>query len=159
MASPSSPPIDEKSKLESSAASVTTETFVEGSEGVTHEELSALRHLPDAIPFSAFLVVVVEFAERWTYYGEFCSVTSTDVFESPTLTRCRSQRRSVCGEITSVLNFRPVRPLVPSPPPTGPMVLQEPLGVVCRLHSRSVTSTFSGSTLLPSWAALSRTVT
>jgi len=58
-------------KLESSDASVTTATFVEGSEGVTHEELSALRHLPDALPFAAFLVVVVEFAERWTYYGEF----------------------------------------------------------------------------------------
>ena len=58
---------DEK-KLESSSA---TGTFVEGSEDVTHEELSTLRHLPDAIPFAAFLVVVVEFAERWTYYGEF----------------------------------------------------------------------------------------
>ena len=62
--------VDEK-KLDSSHASVVTGTFVEGSEAVTHEELSALRHLPDALPFAAFLVVVVEFAERWTYYGGF----------------------------------------------------------------------------------------
>ena len=57
-------------KLELSHASVTDGSFVEGSEGVTHEELATLRHLPDSIPFAAFLVVVVEFAERWTYYGE-----------------------------------------------------------------------------------------
>lgn len=62
--------VDEK-KPEPSLAS--TGTFVEGSEGVTHEELSTLRHLPDTLPFAAFLVVVVEFAERWTYYGEFPS--------------------------------------------------------------------------------------
>lgn len=62
---------DEK-KPESSHACVTSGAFVEGSEGVTHEELATLRHLPDSIPFAAFLVVVVEFAERWTYYGEFC---------------------------------------------------------------------------------------
>ena len=82
---------DEEKKLESSHASVTTATFVEGSEGVTHEELSALRHLPDALPFAAFLVVVVEFAERWTYYGELrvCPRVICWQFKSPILTRHR----------------------------------------------------------------------
>ena len=61
----------DKKKLESSHASVADGSFVEGSEGVTHEELTALRNLPDSIPFAAFLVVVVEFAERWAFYGEF----------------------------------------------------------------------------------------
>ena len=65
--------VDEK-KLKSSHASITSGSFVEGSEGVTHEDLATLHHLPDSIPFAAFLVVVVEFAERWTYYGEFCIV-------------------------------------------------------------------------------------
>ncbi|KAH6903877.1 peptide transporter PTR2B [Coprinopsis sp. MPI-PUGE-AT-0042] len=35
--------------------------IIEGSEGVTHEEHDHLRHVSD--------LVVVEFAERWTYYG------------------------------------------------------------------------------------------
>ena len=80
----------EEKKLESSNASVATATFVEGSEGVTHEELSTLRHLPDALPFAAFLVVVVEFAERWTYYGKllFASRLPCMQSESPTLTLC-----------------------------------------------------------------------
>ena len=56
-------------KLQSSHTSITDGSFVEGSEGVTHEELTTLRHLPDSIPFAAFLVIVVEFAERWSYYG------------------------------------------------------------------------------------------
>ena len=56
-------------KLQSSHTSITDGSFVEGSEGVTHEELATLRHLPDSIPFTAFLVIVVEFAERWSYYG------------------------------------------------------------------------------------------
>jgi len=59
-------------ELESSHASVADGSFIEGSEGVTHEELATLRHLPNSIPFTAFLIVIVEFAERWTYYGEPC---------------------------------------------------------------------------------------
>ncbi|KAJ6609532.1 peptide/h+ symporter protein [Mycena sp. CBHHK59/15] len=39
------------------------------SEGVTPQELVTLRHVRDKIPWQAFTVAVVEFAERWTYYG------------------------------------------------------------------------------------------
>ncbi|KAH6902587.1 peptide transporter PTR2B [Coprinopsis sp. MPI-PUGE-AT-0042] len=38
--------------------------IIEGSEGVTHEEHDHLRHVSDSFPIAAFLVVVVEFAER-----------------------------------------------------------------------------------------------
>ena len=63
-------------------------SIVEGSEGVTEYELATLRHVPDRLPYTSWLVVVVEFAERcvaysdshperlfskityrWTYYG------------------------------------------------------------------------------------------
>ena len=46
-----------------------SDTLVEGSEGVTHAEFDTLRHIPDSLPISSFLVVVVEFAERFSYYG------------------------------------------------------------------------------------------
>ncbi len=63
------------------------EAFIEGSEGVTQHDLDTLRHVGDRLPYSAWLVVTVEFAERyvnfrflfalcglfvgcrWTYYG------------------------------------------------------------------------------------------
>ncbi|KAF5369715.1 hypothetical protein D9615_010150 [Tricholomella constricta] len=44
-------------------------SIVAGSEGVTEHELATLRHVADRLPYTAWLVVVVEFAERWTYYG------------------------------------------------------------------------------------------
>ncbi|KAF8869773.1 peptide/h+ symporter protein [Infundibulicybe gibba] len=44
-------------------------SIVEGSEGVTQHELDTLRPVADRLPYTAWLVVVVEFAERWTYYG------------------------------------------------------------------------------------------
>ncbi|KAJ7140087.1 peptide/h+ symporter protein [Mycena crocata] len=40
-----------------------------GSEGVTEHELATLRHVRDKLPWQAFTVAAVEFAERWTYYG------------------------------------------------------------------------------------------
>ena len=43
--------------------------IVEGSEGVTQEDLDTYRHVADRLPISAWLVVFVEFAERWSYYG------------------------------------------------------------------------------------------
>ncbi|KAJ7866251.1 peptide/h+ symporter protein [Mycena olivaceomarginata] len=43
-----------------------TNSVLENSEGATHHDLSTLR---DRIPWQAFTVAVVEFAERWTYYG------------------------------------------------------------------------------------------
>ncbi|KAF9535178.1 peptide/h+ symporter protein [Crepidotus variabilis] len=44
-------------------------SVIEGSEGVTRHEFDTLRHMPDRLPYTAWLVVFVEFAERWTYYG------------------------------------------------------------------------------------------
>jgi POT family proton-dependent oligopeptide transporter len=44
-------------------------SIIEGSEGVTEYELATLRHVPDRLPYTAWLVVIVEFAERWSYYG------------------------------------------------------------------------------------------
>jgi hypothetical protein len=37
---------------------------LEGSEGVTQHDLGTLRHVSDKLPMSAWLVVLVEFAER-----------------------------------------------------------------------------------------------
>ncbi|KAF8187138.1 peptide transporter PTR2B [Pholiota molesta] len=45
------------------------QTFIEGSEGVTQHDLDTLRHVADRLPYTAWLVVSVEFAERWSYYG------------------------------------------------------------------------------------------
>jgi len=44
-------------------------SIIVGSEGVTEHELATLRHVADRLPYTAWLVVIVEFAERWTYYG------------------------------------------------------------------------------------------
>ncbi|KAF8869311.1 hypothetical protein BD779DRAFT_761522 [Infundibulicybe gibba] len=44
-------------------------SIVEGSEGVTQHELDTLRHVADRLPYAAWLVAVVEFAERWSYYA------------------------------------------------------------------------------------------
>ena len=56
--------VDGSSSHESQAG-----TLVEGSEDVTHGDFDTLRHIPDSLPFSSFLVVVIEFAERFSYYG------------------------------------------------------------------------------------------
>ena len=39
--------------------------IVEGSEDVTEYELATLRHIPDRLPYTSWLIVVVEFAERY----------------------------------------------------------------------------------------------
>jgi hypothetical protein len=44
-------------------------SFAEDGEEPTEEELFRLRHVGDKIPMSAWLVAVVELAERFTYYG------------------------------------------------------------------------------------------
>ncbi|KAI8992110.1 POT family-domain-containing protein [Mycotypha africana] len=41
----------------------------EGFEAPTEEDWKTLRQVPDKIPFSAFLVIIIEFCERFTYYG------------------------------------------------------------------------------------------
>jgi POT family proton-dependent oligopeptide transporter len=38
-------------------------------EEVTDEDRATLRKVPDALPWSAFLVAVVELCERFAYYG------------------------------------------------------------------------------------------
>lgn len=42
-----------------------SDDFIVNSEGVTHEELRTLRSVPDRLPFTAWLVIVVECAERY----------------------------------------------------------------------------------------------
>ncbi|KAG6859739.1 hypothetical protein C0995_004651, partial [Termitomyces sp. Mi166 len=44
-------------------------SIIEGSEGVTEYELATLRHVADRLPYTSWLVVICEFAERWSYYG------------------------------------------------------------------------------------------
>jgi len=39
-------------------------SIIEGSEGVTQHDLDTLRHVADCLPYTAWLVVIVEFAER-----------------------------------------------------------------------------------------------
>lgn len=45
-----------------------TESYIEGSEGVTQHDLDTLRQVGDTLPLSAWLVIVVEFAERYVLY-------------------------------------------------------------------------------------------
>ncbi|KAF7300273.1 Peptide/h+ symporter protein [Mycena kentingensis (nom. inval.)] len=70
--------VDEKvSETGSIAPSLNSPTgIIEGSEGVTEEDLATLRQVRDKIPWPAFSVAFVEFAERWTYYG------TTNVFNN-----------------------------------------------------------------------------
>lgn len=72
----------EKSEKESARASsiidekvayqgeVDGSSIVEGSEDVTEHELLTLRHVADRLPYTAWFVVIVEFAERFviTYH-------------------------------------------------------------------------------------------
>lgn len=39
-------------------------SIIEGSEGVTQHDLDTLRHVADRLPYTAWLVAIVEFAER-----------------------------------------------------------------------------------------------
>ncbi|THG95169.1 hypothetical protein EW026_g6433 [Hermanssonia centrifuga] len=59
--------IDEKADLHSESAA--GDDIIPGSEGVTEHEYATLRRVSDRLPYSAWLVVLVEFAERWSYYG------------------------------------------------------------------------------------------
>lgn len=42
-----------------------SDDYIVNSEGVTHEELRTLRNVPDRLPYTAWLVIIVEFAERY----------------------------------------------------------------------------------------------
>jgi POT family proton-dependent oligopeptide transporter len=59
--------IEEKQSIE--AAQLNPDDYIPNSENVTHHEFETLRHVVDHVPITAWLVVIVEFAERWTYYG------------------------------------------------------------------------------------------
>ena len=60
----------EKQEVDGSSAHESlADTVVEGSDNITHAEFDTLRHIPDTLPLSSFLVVIVEFAERFSYYG------------------------------------------------------------------------------------------
>lgn len=56
----SHPSIDEKQPETSRDG----DSIIEGSEDVTEHELATLRHVADRLPITAWLVVIVEFAER-----------------------------------------------------------------------------------------------
>ena len=46
------------------ASDIGPEDVIPGSEGVTQHDMDTLRHTADRLPFTAWLVVTVEFAER-----------------------------------------------------------------------------------------------
>lgn len=54
-------------KLESSSV-LDENGFIRGSEGVTQHDLDTLRIVPDRLPYTAWLVVIVEFAERYVFF-------------------------------------------------------------------------------------------
>lgn len=54
--------LDEKKTFE--AESHSGDDYIPNSEGVTIHEYETLRHVGDRLPMSAWLVVIVEFAER-----------------------------------------------------------------------------------------------
>ncbi|KAJ8516687.1 hypothetical protein ONZ45_g6045 [Pleurotus djamor] len=57
------------SSLDEKQIELDGDSIIDGSEGVTQHDLDTLRHVADTLPPTAWLVVIVEFAERWTYYG------------------------------------------------------------------------------------------
>ncbi|KAJ7351425.1 hypothetical protein DFH08DRAFT_806147 [Mycena albidolilacea] len=75
---------------------------LENSEGVTHHDLSTLRHVRDKIPWQALTVAVVEFAECWTYNG-----TTVKMFRS------RSQIHLVNSFFRLVESVQQLHPLPP----------------------------------------------
>ena len=57
--------IDEKADVRSD---ISEDKVIPGSEGVTEHEFATLRRLPDRLPYTAWLVVIVEFAERYVKF-------------------------------------------------------------------------------------------
>ncbi|THH33120.1 hypothetical protein EUX98_g1079 [Antrodiella citrinella] len=60
---------DDVSVVDEKADHSSDDHLVEGSDDVTELEFKTLRHVADTLPYTAWLVVIVEFAERWSYYG------------------------------------------------------------------------------------------
>lgn len=42
-------------------------SYIEGSEGVTQHDVDTLRHVADRLPAAAWMVAIVEFAERYVF--------------------------------------------------------------------------------------------
>ncbi|KAF9034058.1 peptide/h+ symporter protein [Panaeolus papilionaceus] len=80
------------------------QSFIEGSEGVTQQDLDTYRHVSDKLPWSAWLVILVEFAERWSYYG------TTNIFnnyirsELPPGSRTGAVVNNTLGGVAGALN-------------------------------------------------------
>jgi POT family proton-dependent oligopeptide transporter len=72
----SSDPLDGRLSEHHEHAGTGPDDIIPNSEGVSNHEFATLRHVTDTLPIAAFLVVIVEFAERWTYYG------TTNVFSN-----------------------------------------------------------------------------
>lgn len=51
-------------------------SIIEGSEGVTQKDMDTYRHVADRLPLTAWLVVIVEFAERYFYDFSLAFFTS-----------------------------------------------------------------------------------
>ena len=58
---------DEKADIRSDADG---ERIIPGSEGVTEHEYATLKRVADRLPYTAWLVVIVEFAERYALFYE-----------------------------------------------------------------------------------------
>ncbi|KAF5310260.1 hypothetical protein D9619_010175 [Psilocybe cf. subviscida] len=58
-----------------------TDTVHAGLRGPTEEEKHTLRRVPDALPWSAYLVAIVELAERFSFYG--CNIVFTNFIQRP----------------------------------------------------------------------------
>ncbi|KAF9531412.1 peptide transporter PTR2B [Crepidotus variabilis] len=71
-------------------------SIIEGSDNVTREEFDTLRHIGDKLPSAAWLVVFVEFAERWTYFG------TTNVFNN--YIRAKLPRGSTNGAVVNAID-------------------------------------------------------
>ncbi|KAF5347650.1 hypothetical protein D9757_013364 [Collybiopsis confluens] len=68
---------DEKS----SRITVSDQPDSEGQSSPTEQERATLRRVSDAIPWNAFLIALVELAERFSFYG--CSVVFTNFIQQP----------------------------------------------------------------------------
>jgi len=56
-----------------------TDSIIEGSEGVTQHEFDTLRKVSDTMPLAAWLVVIVELAERYVLLSLNLGVPLTSV--------------------------------------------------------------------------------
>ncbi|KIK52480.1 hypothetical protein GYMLUDRAFT_265401 [Collybiopsis luxurians FD-317 M1] len=72
---------DEKSSHEAGLDELELDGMLDGREFPTEEERATLRRVSDAIPWNAFLIAIIELAERFSFYG--CSVVFTNFIQQP----------------------------------------------------------------------------